>query len=465
MAPESTAALAAATSLSAKKPRPTRPDFDQHRQELSAIDAEIDKLRKSQDEVRDKLSKTDSRKGPQADKHSMALARLQEIRTEQAELRKSRGKVFDRQAALTASIGKKTAELKAQQSKLTFKTLDEIDDTIAKGEKQIESGSLKIVDERRLSSEISALRRARKLVEQANKLQKAIDSEVAELAEIDAQLADTNALALSEEFERLQGELDALKASQDQGQQQRSSLFNERANVLKQLDQAWEKKRALQDEHRRQNNEYYQWQQEERKRRVVEEKQQRIQEQRERRLAIAQEQREEAEMPAFADEISGCDSLIIYLSGILPSAAGACIKPESSSRPTAAMASGARDTDASMHIPAGMVAVKKTTVEEPYFAGTSTVKSKKKPARKDKRVDALKHPLAVAERFLDLQVDIPTTSASIAETIEKLSNRRRHFVETQAAATAENKRKAEEKIAKLMAELDVDEKIANGSTH
>ncbi|KAJ2508761.1 multicopy suppressor of BFA (Brefeldin A) [Coemansia sp. RSA 2052] len=460
MVPESTAAAAA----SAKKARPARPDFDQHKQELSAIDAEIDKLRKNQDAVRDKLNKTDTRKGPQADKRSKTLGRLQEIRTEQAELRKSRGKVFDRQAVLTASIGKKTAELKVQQSKLTYKTLDEIDEAIAKGEKQIESGSLKIVDERRLSNDISALRRARKLVEQASKLQKAIDAEVAELAEIDAQLADTNAQALSEEFERLQGELDALKASQDQGQQQRSGLFNERADVLKSLDQVWEKKRALQDEHRRQNNEYYQWQQEERKRRIIEEKQQRIQEQRERRLAIAQEQREEAEAPAFADEISGCDSLIIYLSGILPSAAGACVKPESSSR-SSTPASGARDADASTHIPAGMVAVKKTTVEESYFAGTGAARGKKKPTRKDKRVDALKHPLAVAERFLELQVDIPTTSASIAETIERLNARRKHFVETQATATAENKRKAEEKIAKLMAELDVDEKIANGSAH
>ncbi|KAJ2082114.1 multicopy suppressor of BFA (Brefeldin A), partial [Coemansia sp. S100] len=257
------------------------------------------------------------------------------------------------------------------------------------------------------------------------------------------------------------GELDSLKASQDQGQQQRSDLFNERAEVLKSLDQAWERKRALQDEHRRQNNEFYQWQQEDRKRRVIEEKQQRIQEQRERRLAIAQEQREEAEVPAFADEISGCDSLIIYLSGILPSAAGGCARSESNNQSSPAT-SGARDADSSTHIPAGMVAVKKTTVEESYFAGTSAAKSKKKPARKDKRVDALKHPLAVAERFLELRVDIPTTSASIAETIEKLNARRKHFVETQATATEENKRKAEEKIAKLMAELDVDEKMANG---
>ncbi|KAJ2065670.1 multicopy suppressor of BFA (Brefeldin A) [Coemansia sp. S146] len=458
MAPESTAAAVA----SAKKPRPARPDFDQHKQELAAIDAEIDKLRKSQDEVRDRLNKTDTRKGPQADKRSKTLGRLQEIRTEQAELRKSRGKVFDRQAALTASISKKAAELKAQQSKLTYKTLEEIDETITKGEKQIESGSLKIVEERRLSSEISALRRARKLVEQASKLQKLIDAEVAELAEIDAQLADTNAQALSEEFERLQGELDSLKASQDQGQQQRSDLFNERAEVLKSLDQAWEKKRALQDEHRRQNNEFYQWQQEDRKRRASEEKQQRIQEQRERRLAIAQEQREEAEVPAFADEISGCDSLIIYLSGILPSAAGGCAKSESNNQPSPAT-SGARGADSSTHIPAGMVAVKTTTVEESYFAGTSAAKNKKKPARKDKRVDALKHPLAVAERFLELRVDIPTTTASIAETIEKLNARRKHFIETQATATEENKRKAEEKIAKLMAELDVDEKMANSS--
>ncbi|KAJ2466483.1 multicopy suppressor of BFA (Brefeldin A) [Coemansia sp. RSA 2322] len=470
MAPESTAIAAesAGNGRSAgagKKPRPSRPDFDQHKKELGAVDAAIDRLRKEQDEIRDKLNKGDSRKGPQADTRTKMLGRLQEIRAEQANLRKSRGKVFDRQASLTSSISRKAAELKAQQAKLTYKTVDEIDETIAKSEQQIESGSLKIVEERRLASEISSLRRVRKLVEQAAKLQASIDAEAAELAEVDAQLADTNAQALGEEYERLQGELDALKASQGQGQHQRGELFNERARILKALDQEWEKKRALQDEHRRQNNEYYQWQQEDRKRRAIEEKQQRVQEQREKRLAIAQEQREEAEVPAYANEISGCDSLIRYLNELLPSSAAASgsNKADNGSMRPSSSVSGARDVDASTHIPAGMVAVKKTTVEESYFVGTGSSKSKKKPARKNNRVDVLKHPLAVVERFLELQVDIPTTTTSVAGTIEKLNEWRQHYVANQAKATEENREKAEERIAKLMAELEVDEKIVAGA--
>ncbi|KAJ1888223.1 multicopy suppressor of BFA (Brefeldin A) [Kickxella alabastrina] len=465
---------ASATTGDARSPvpsritRPPRPDFEQHKKELTDIDSRIDKLRKEQEDNKDRLNKTDTRKGPHVDKRTQLINRLQDIRTEQNALRKSRGKVFDRRDTLAASIAKKTAELKTQQAKLSFKSVEDIDEIIAKHEVDIDSGKLKLVDERRMSSEVSSLRRARKHVEQAATLQKTIASEVAELTEIDAQLAGTNAQALGDEFEKLQSELDTLKAAQEEGHQKRSDLFSERSSILKALDQAWDLKRKLQDEHRRQNNEYYQWQNEERKRKILEEKQRHIQEQREKRLAIAQEQREEAEIPAFQDEINGCDSLILYLNSIIPSAAGsnANSRCEDSTRPSS-VSSGARETSGSEHVPAGMVAVKRADNDEAYYGSVISSKSKRRNNRKDKKAgapsDVLKLPLAVAERFLDLKVEIPTNGASIPAAIEGLTARKQHFVGNQAKVTGENKRKAEEKIAKLMAELDVDEKIAMSS--
>ncbi|KAJ2147785.1 multicopy suppressor of BFA (Brefeldin A) [Coemansia sp. RSA 1807] len=448
-------------AASVKKARPSRPDDDKYRQDLANIDAEINKLRKEQDSLKETLGKTDPRKGPFADKRNKLVARLQEIRTEQSGLRKSRGKVFDKQASLTAAISKNAAELKAQQAKLTYKSVEEIDEAIAQKEKQIESGKLRIVEEKRLANEIASQRRARKLVEQAAKLQKTIDADVAELAEVDAQLGDTNAQALSDEHEQLQSELDGLKASQEQGHQKRNELFDERTRIMKALDDAWNKKRALQDEFRQQKNSFFHWQQDERKRRAQEEKQQRIQEQREKRLALAQDQREEAELPAFQEEISSCDTLIAYLASLQP-AAGSGSRSEGSTRPSSA-ASNARAVDANEHVPAGMVAVKKATGnDDMYFAGTA--KNKKKHARKDKagstKADALKLPLGVAESLLHLQITIPTSTSAIAATVDKLAARKQHFVDRQPTATAENKKKAEEKIAKLMAELDMDEKIA-----
>ncbi|KAI8325561.1 hypothetical protein GQ54DRAFT_295380 [Martensiomyces pterosporus] len=467
MAPESTVVVADETpsAISVKKTRPTKPDFDQHKKDLAAIDAQIDKLRKELDEVKSDLGKYDTRKGPHAEKRNKLVNRLQEIRKEQNELRKSRGKVFDKQASLTASISKKLGELKAIQSKSTYKTVEEIDELIAKSEKRIDSGKLKIIDERRLASEISGLRRARKHVEQANAMQQAIESERAELAKVDAELADTNAQALSDEHEKLQAELDAIKASQDEGQQKRSELFSERSRVQKAIDEAWDRKRSLQDDHRRKNNEFYQWQQEERKRKAIEEKQRRIQEQREKRLEIAQEQREEAEIPAFQNEISGCDSLIQYLNSFQPAATGST-KSETSTRPSSA-ASNTREADASDHVPAGMVAVKKGDSEDTYFAGVAASKSKKKHGRKEKKngtkSDSLKIPLAVAERLLELKVEIPTAISGIPATIEKLMAKKQHYVDNQKKVTEENKKKAEERIAKLMSELEADEKIAESS--
>ncbi|KAJ1663832.1 multicopy suppressor of BFA (Brefeldin A) [Coemansia sp. RSA 1646] len=468
MAPDSTVKdVAAGTreSVAERRPRPSRPEQDKHKKELAAIDAKIDALRKQQEDIRHELSKSDPHKGPHVNRRNKLVARLQEIRTEQNKLRKSRGSVFDKQAALTASISKKTGDLKAQQAKLTYKSVEEINELIGKSQKRIDDGGLKLVEERRLEDKISGLRRAKKHVEQAEALQGAIDADVAMLTEVDAQLADTNAQALSDEYAALNAELDALKAKQDEGGQTRGGLLSERSRIMRELDQAWDEKRAAQDEFRRQNNEFFQWQQEDRKRKAAEDKQHRIREQRERRLAMAQEQREEAEVPAYQNEIDGCDALLHYLRGMAPSPIGGTgSRSESSTRPPS-VASNTRDADtASDHVPAGMVAVKKVSNEESYFVGVTSTKGKKKHGRKDRRPgskgEALKHPLSVAERFLELQVDIPTTSAAIPATIEQLDARKRHFIENQDKATLENKQKAEERIAKLMAELEVDEKIA-----
>ncbi|KAJ2615070.1 multicopy suppressor of BFA (Brefeldin A) [Coemansia sp. RSA 1365] len=470
MAPDSTAQISSEprTTATAGKARPLRPNIEQHKKQLAELDTKIANLRKEQDEVRKGLGESNTRRGPYAEERSKLVASLQEIRTEQNSLRKSRGKVFDRQAALTASIRKKTAELKAQQSKLTYKSVEEIDREIAKKEKQIESGQLKIVEERRLASEIPSLRRAKKLVEQVAIAQKAIDVEAAELAKIDAELGDTNAQALGDEHERLQNELDGLRASQDVGQKQRDALLSKRARIMKELDSAWDEKRALQDEHRKNNNAFYHWQQEERKLRALKEKGERVQRQREERLAVAQARREEAEVPAFQDEINTCNTLIAYLGGFVSSATNGSrsegTRSENNTRPSSA-ASSARETDSSEHIPVGMVAIKKTGGEESYFAGTSDKSRKKHNQRKDTRTigskaDVLKLPLVVAEQFLELRVDIPTNAIGIAAALKSLAVRKQQFIDQQPKATEEKKRKAEEEIAKLMSEINIDEKIA-----
>ncbi|KAJ2662651.1 multicopy suppressor of BFA (Brefeldin A) [Coemansia sp. RSA 1200] len=449
-----------------RRPRPARPETDRLKKELAAIDAKINGLRKQQDDIRQELGKSDPRKGPHVDRRNKIVSRLQAIHTDQNKLRKTRGDVFDKQAALTTSISKKAGDLKTQQAKLTYKSTGEIDELIGKHQKRIDDGGLKLVEERRLEDKITALRRAKRHVEQAETLQAAIDGEMAELAEIDAQLADTNAQALSDEYAELQGELDALKAKQDEGGSMRGTLLTERSRIMRELDQVWDEKRAMQEEFRKQSNDYFMWQQEERERKAVEDKQRRIREQRERRLAMAQEQHEEAEIPAFQAEIDACDALLVYLRGMAPSSiGGASSRSESSTRPPS-VASSTRDADtATDHVPAGMVAVKKVGSDEPYFAGVNGGKTRKRHGRnKDRkpgsRAEALKHPLSIAERFLELQINIPTTSAAIPAAIEQLDARKRHFIENQDRATLENKQKAEERIAKLMAELEVDEKIA-----
>lgn len=81
--------------------------------------------------------------------------------------------------------------------------------------KQVESGSMKLVDERKALQEISSLRRVRKTVEAFQTEQDGIDADRAKLDELRKQLDDPELKAASDRYETIKTELDAIKKDSD----------------------------------------------------------------------------------------------------------------------------------------------------------------------------------------------------------------------------------------------------------
>ncbi|PVZ98073.1 hypothetical protein BB558_002504 [Smittium angustum] len=446
-----------------RKARVAKPDQAIHKANIERIEAEINTIRKKQEELMAKINSGKNKNGNN-DPKSALLERLKVIKAEQAELKSSRKKVFDQQDQCKADISKLTTEIKTFQAKQKFHKISDIDNQISSYDAQIERGMLKLVDEKRLLNEISALRRSRKVVEAIEAKQNEINAKRAELDQINSQLSGTNAKALSDEYNEIQKKLDELKEQQSGARSILDDLYTQRNELKEKIDSLYEQKRTAITENREKSNEYYLWQQEDRKIRAEQDKIRREAEARDRLLERAKEEREMADIPAFQEEINNCNNLISYLQVNILHVSAEPTKTDGEKKENGinTTSNKIRMPDTNTNVPEGKVLLKKQDREEDYFAGSGSTKNKKKSNKSSahkasQQKQGLRLPLAVLERFNELKIDPPMNAAQVAETVKVITERRESYLKDQESATNKNRIKAEEKIAKLMAEASIAE--------
>lgn len=91
-------------------------------------------------------------------------------------------------------------------------------------ERQVETGSLTLANEKRALNEISTLKRSRKTVEGFEDAQGAIDADKAKADELSAQLDDPDFKAVSERFDQIKLELGEIQKEGDKLYEQRNKL-------------------------------------------------------------------------------------------------------------------------------------------------------------------------------------------------------------------------------------------------
>ncbi|KAG0356855.1 hypothetical protein BG005_004186 [Podila minutissima] len=324
---------------------------------------------------------------------------------------------------------------------------------------QVEKGSLKLVDEKKILSEISTLKKSKKSVEAAQTQQAAIDADKAEIAALKDTIDDAPARELSIEYNKVQAALVDISKAKDQVWKKRNELFDERTRLQHELDAEFQRKKTVNDEYFAAVREHAKFLQDEQVRKREEIQHHKQQELEEKRLAIAREERELAEIPAFEAEITTCDSVYKYLV-LFSNDQKRIAEATAGTVSTAAVnSSNIRQVDTAANVPSGVMLTKKSEkVEDVYHVGA---KSKKVKGPKEKNESSsLKLPLAVVEQLVDLKIVVPTSSADLGKTLDAPAEKRDHYRANQAKVTAENKRKAEERIAKLtLADVDSTEAI------
>ena len=102
-------------------------------------------------------------------------------------------------------------------------------------DKQIESGSMKLVDEKKALAEITTLRRARKTLESSGSIDDAIAADRAKIDELKKQLDDPEQRKVSDRFDELKKEMDGLREEGNKAYEERNKLFDERNALSAQL--------------------------------------------------------------------------------------------------------------------------------------------------------------------------------------------------------------------------------------
>lgn len=449
-----------------------KPDQAANQAELDKLAKSIDAVQKELNQVRSLLSGSGpSKDSPAGIRRAELRAELDQLRSQQAGTKGARGRTLEDVRTLQESISKKVKDLQHAKSKSTYKSTADVDDRIKRLEYQVESGSMKLVEEKKALNEISQLKKNRKVVESFDQIQSQIDADRAKVDELKSLLDSPEAKALNKRYDEIKAELDAIQAEQDKQVGSRGKLLDQRTQLSAKLDSLYQARRDRQAAFRAANDTFYA--------KLNQERERRLQKQREERTAIEsakrkeheQALREEAALPAFAKEIEDCDVLINYFS---KGSASASDKkedlPSDATKAIGGKALNLRQVNQDAMVPKGAVLRQKSEEEETYFAGAASKARKAKGRNKrgtllnlDTAADAdaeadenaamasaekLNVPLGTLSALLALSIPPPTNAADVPRVVENLKLKRQYFVSNQAHVTRENIEKVEKLLAK-----------------
>ncbi|KAF8621586.1 hypothetical protein AX15_007611 [Amanita polypyramis BW_CC] len=453
----STDAPAAAATRPLNYAAGVRPDKQAYEEEQNRIKADIDGVQAKLSAVREKISLTTNSDWGN-DRDAELRAELNEIKGQQSSSKMSRSQTMERIKALQENIHKKVKDLQAARSKTSFKTVEDVDTHIKKLDKQVESGTMKLADEKRALLEISNSKRARRAVEGFQGEQDKIEEERRTVEELKKQLDDPQAKALSDRYDTIIAELDTMKAERDEANANRSKLYEERDSLQAELNGLYGEKRESLQRFREANDHYWAKVNEDRARREERRRTQKAAEEQQKKKDIADRMLEEARIPAFQTEIEDCQTLIDHFSGKAPN-------PETSKSdiPQKAQLAGVPQLELRKveGAPEGVVVRKKGEEEESYFVGGKGKGRGKKNTQKANgeasgtgsptTASASLHvPLSVLSALGSLSIPGPTSSAEVPRVIEDLKTKKLWLEANQARVTVERIEKAEAEVRRLM---------------
>lgn len=298
-----------------------RPDQTAYNAEQDQLNKEIGVLREEMNEIKSRLdllhnpknsstTKTNGDASAPTDRRSQIKAEMDELQRVQGSGKADRSKTLDAIKRHQDSINTKSKEITSIRQKLPYKNSIEIQSRIQQLDGQIESGKLKLIDEKKALNEISTLKRSSKQVTTLESLETSIAEDKQQIETLRQVLDDPQAKATQARWDALKKEMDQLREEQKKAYDERGGLFDRRNELSRKMDELYERKRASNAKHRADNDAYRAKVDAERKAKNDRFRAERAAEDSARRDEQIQRMREEAKEPAFGREIEDCGVLI-----------------------------------------------------------------------------------------------------------------------------------------------------------
>ncbi|KAI0971502.1 hypothetical protein F4678DRAFT_86707 [Xylaria arbuscula] len=252
MADAATAPAAAAPAAADKKKieKPEKPNAELFNENLAKAEKEYQDSMAKYNAIKAKVelatpSKNKDAPSPTQKRRQELIAEANDIRNKQGVGKNARNSKLDQIKRLDEQLRSRIAEQKSARGKVAFKSAEDIDRKIEALEKEMNSGLMKLVDEKKSLNEISNLRKQRKNFAQFDNSQKGIDDLKAKIKEIKDTMDDPESRALSDRYSKVQGELDTIKAEQDEAFKNLNSLRDERSKLQAEQQEKFQAVRKL----------------------------------------------------------------------------------------------------------------------------------------------------------------------------------------------------------------------------
>ncbi|CAB5390215.1 unnamed protein product [Rhizophagus irregularis] len=410
---------------------PPKPDDEGYKAALEDIQNKLNA-------ITDKINNV-SENGPAENKREELFARLDKLRGKQAETKRNRSNIFEQLKSMNESLQKKKRDLQQSKNSVQYRSIKEIDNAIENYERQIESGTLKIIDEKKIIANISNLKKSKKSVKLFETQKNAIEEEQKKIDELKKTLDDSDFKKNNEEYDDVKAQLETVSKDCDLNREKRNELFDEKKRLTAQ-------KREIQEQYNKSKQEYRKYQEEENKRRQELKRKQAQERENQYKKEVMARKREEAAVPAFQLDILNCENLINYFES-LNGGTGKSAQLQSS--PTAPVDSNIRQPDATSNVPEGTVLMKKSDRGDDYFIGGGKKHKKSQKEKKSSKSNVFPLSFSIMEQLTSLDVAVPLNSSEIEQTIESLFQKKKYFIENQDRVTKENMEKVEAEIAAM----------------
>ncbi|KAF2233782.1 hypothetical protein EV356DRAFT_559825 [Viridothelium virens] len=437
--------------------KPEKPDEEQYRSDLAAAEKELDIANEQLNGIKAKLdlAKPANKDSPTAKRQAELRAELSAIRQQQQGKKSSRTSILDRIKKLDEQLKSQLSEQKTARERFRFKSVGEVDAEISRLQKQVDTGTMKLVDEKKALADISSLTKQKKGFAGLEESQKKINSIKDQIADLRKDLDDPESKALSDRYTEIGGELDKIKGEQDEAFKNLNSLRDQRTQFHSNQQEKYSNVRQIKDKYFASKRAFREYEQEAYRVRKERQKAERDAYEKGKRKQVAEQKLEEASAPAYQDEILTAQGLIRFFD---PSAD---VGNKAATGPSEFAAAAQRKVDDSGM--KGMRLVKKDDREDDYFVGGGGKKGKK--GRKG--VTGVTSPtstegskfnlsIGIIEELAKIGVDPPSNQGDVPGVVEKLKEKLDHWKKDQDRKTKENIGKAQKEIEKLEAE-------ANGS--